>query len=200
LNYGLLGQLQSKLLQYCPGVAHTASTVAPCLVPAPLTMLLGRKVQQHHWSTMSVLMCVCFRACMLLLPEGKWQAMHTVCMQAVLKVQSCAQEGDHLVTRQIQLSAGRSGGGEEEEKGEEEGEEHRLCNWMPMQTNGRPVNTDRHRCVAKSSSKVERQHTQHRFCGGEVGPQLKSLSTVAGTGVQQRCDSHHGVDMIHSNL
>lgn len=158
------------------------------------------KVQQHHWSTMSVLMCVCFRACMLLLPEGKWQAMHTVCMQAVLKVQRCAQEGDHLVTRQIQLSAGRSGGGEEEEKGEEEGEEHRLCNWMPMQTNGRPVNTDRHRCVAKSSSKVERQHTQHRFCGGEVGPQLKSLSTVAGTGVQQRCDSHHGVDMIHSNL
>ena len=44
LDDGLLGQVHSKLLQHCPGVAHTASTVAPCLVPAELTNLSHQHV------------------------------------------------------------------------------------------------------------------------------------------------------------
>ena len=35
LDDGVRGQLQPKLLQHSPRVTHTASTVAPGLVPAP---------------------------------------------------------------------------------------------------------------------------------------------------------------------
>ena len=101
LDDGLLGQLQSKLLQHCPGVAHAASTVAPCLVPAT-THQLGHPL------------------CMLPLSDNKRQGRHTACMQAVLKVQRCAQEGEHLGSRQRQLSVTRSGGKAEEEGKDEE--------------------------------------------------------------------------------
>ena len=39
LDDGVLGQIHSELLEHGPWVAHTASPVAPCLVPATLTNL-----------------------------------------------------------------------------------------------------------------------------------------------------------------